>query len=258
MTNKPRFDKFQSVAFGLMKSLKQIEQFYQMAFESLDGRYGVPPVEVEFYEYVGLRHTIRIREKRVFVRLSDITKSAPLSVHQALAFILVAKLLKRRIPKKAAEIYRNFAHQPEVTANSQEKRRERGRKVITTAQGKVYDLDKMFLKLKEKYFRNRLRKPVLTWSQRKTYRIFGHHDATHRTVVISKTLDDKTVPRFVVEFVLYHELLHIKHPTQTVNGRRLIHTDAFRRDEARFPRIEAAEKWLSAIAARKRTKRRRT
>lgn len=234
-----------------MVETKQIQDFYLSAFKQFDSKRGLPPVAVEFYPYVGLRHTIRIRDEKVFVRLSDLTKNAPSFVHQALAFILVAKLLRRRVPKKAAEIYREFARHPKVTETTLEKRRERGRKIVTSAKGAVYNLDAIFKRLNLHYFGNTLKKPVLTWSRGKTFRIFGHHDATHETVVISKTLDDARVPEFVAEFVLYHELLHIKHPTHTINGRRQIHTAAFRRDEELFPQFEEAEEWLERLAKRK-------
>ena len=65
-----------------------------------------------------------------------------------------------------------------------------------------------------------------------------------RPVAISRSLDDKKVPAYVVEYVLFHEMLHIAHPTRHVNGRRYNHTAAFRRDERRFTHYEAAEHWI--------------
>jgi predicted metal-dependent hydrolase len=87
-------------------------------------------------------------------------------------------------------------------------------------------------------------KPTLTWSARKTYRILGHHDATHDTIVVSKSLDSPDVPRYVVEYIVFHEMLHIHHPTVHHNGRRYNHTPAFRRDEEKFAYYEEAEKWI--------------
>src|SRR5216683_730589 len=46
-------------------------------------------IEVKFYPYVGLHHTIRVRSGRVYVRLSDLFRAAPPEVLRALAFILV-------------------------------------------------------------------------------------------------------------------------------------------------------------------------
>src|SRR5919204_400138 len=66
------------------------------AFRTLAPKRAVPEVDMRYYPYAGLNHTIRLRSGRVHVRLSDVFKSAPLTVHRALAFILVSKLLRRR------------------------------------------------------------------------------------------------------------------------------------------------------------------
>ena len=48
----------------------------------------------------------------------------------------------------------------------------------------------------------------------------------------------------MVEYVVYHEMLHIKHPTRFTNGRRYNHTPDFKRDEEEFAFFEEAEKWI--------------
>lgn len=234
--------------------LPQIKQFYSTAFTELGGKREVPPINVEFYQYVGLRQTIRIRNGEVMVRLADLMHGAPQKVQKALALILVAKLLRRRVPKQARETYENFVKDPHIAEKSKENRRARGRKIVSSAAGNIYDLEAIFAKLNQTYFQNKLAKPVITWSRGKTFRIFGHHDALHDTVVISRTLDDARVPSFVTEFVLYHELLHIKHPTEVVNGRRRVHSAVFKRDEQRFPQFEEAEEWLEKLARQKKAK----
>jgi predicted metal-dependent hydrolase len=127
-------------------------------------------------------------------------------------------------------------------------RRAKGRKIISSARGDVYDLKEIFDEINKKYFRGAIEKPVLSWSARKTFRILGHHDAAHQTIIVSKSLDDRTVPRFIVEFVVFHEMLHIFHPTTHRNGRRYNHTPQFRRDEKKFERFSAAESWIEQNA----------
>lgn len=236
----------------MSERLTQIQNFYASAFAQFDKKRAAPPIAVEFYNYVGLRHTIRIRDGKVFVRLSDLTKDAPEIVHRALALILVAKLLRRKIPAQANQIYRGYTVEPNTVEKSNNKRRADGRKIVTSEAGKVYDLKQLFALVNQTYFGDAMRAPILTWSTQKTFRIFGHHDALHDTIVISQTLDDARVPQFVVEFVLYHELLHIKHPTSVVNGRRQIHTRAFKLDEQKFARFDEAEKWLEKLARQQR------
>lgn len=115
--------------------------------------------------------------------------------------------------------------------------------------GKCYDLDKLFHKVNREYFASTLVKPRLTWSKINTYRKFGHYEPARDRVVMSLTLDDARIPEFVVEFVLYHELLHKYHGVKWVNGRRMAHTPEFRRDERQFKWYESADAWLKKLAS---------
>jgi predicted metal-dependent hydrolase len=222
------------------------------AFRQLGGGRPVPEIEVRFYQYAGLRHTIRLRSGKVYVRLSDICRDAPQSALRAVAFMLVAKLLSRRVPEVHERVYRDYACSPQVLRASDIARQRRGRKVISSSRGRVYDLDKIFDRLNREHFDDRLEKPTLTWSQRRTRRILGHHDSVHDTIVISKTLDAREVPEWFVEYILYHEMLHIKHPGRIIDGRRYHHTNAFRADERRFPHYEKAQLWLERDALQRR------
>jgi hypothetical protein len=233
--------------------MEQILEIYKNTLHSIDSSHDSSKLKVEFYPYVGISNRIRRREGGLFVRLSDVLREAPLEFHRALAQILIRKLYRRRVAQKDLQIYREYLRKADVHEKSTENRRARGRKIVTTSKGEVYDLDEIFLFLNQIYFQNKLPKPVLTWSAKKTFRILGHHDSTHQTISISKSLDDRKIPRYVVEYVVYHEMLHIKHPTVHHNGRRYNHTPVFRRDEENFAYFEEAEKWIEQnIAAIKR------
>ena len=203
--------------------MTDVKKFFLDAFHHLGSNRGLPVVEVRFYPYAGLRHTIRLRSGQVYVRLSDICKDSP----------------------------------PEVMRSSDIARRGRGRKMISSARGNSYDLDKMFAKLNRRYFDSSLEKPTLTWSQRKTRSILGHHDRVYDTIVISKSLDSPQVPEWFVEFIIYHEMLHIKHAARMINGRRYYHTAAFRLDERRFARYDDAQRYLEQVARQRRIPRTR-
>jgi len=228
----------------MTENISQIKSFYEEAFHAFDPKRQMPEIEVRFYPYIGINHTIRVRCGNVFVRLAEICREMPLNAQKALAYILVAKLLRKKVPPAAREVYSNFIKTREIREKATENKKARGRKIITSAQGDFYDLDEIFDALNQTYFKNSLQKPVLTWSARQTYRILGHHDSTHETVVISRSLDDEKVPKFVVEYVVFHEMLHIFHPTEHRNGRRFNHTPAFKRNERKFRYFEEAESWI--------------
>lgn len=224
--------------------LAEIKNFYENAFQNYNGKYEIKEINVEYYSYIGINHTIRLRNGKIFVRISDIFKNAPAKVHESLAKILVSKILRRKIPAWANEIYNEYASKKEIRDQALESKRQKGRKIITSSKGDVYDLEEIFVQMNDLYFDGTIKKPTLTWSAKGTFRRLGHHDAAHDTIVISKSLDDKKVPRYVVEYVVFHEMLHIFHPAKIQNGRRYHHTPAFRRDEKKFAFYKESENWI--------------
>jgi hypothetical protein len=71
------------------------------------------------------------------------------------------------------------------------------------------------------------------------------HD--RRLIRIHPALDDARVPRYFVELVVFHEMLHqVVPPTEGADGRRAVHGRAFREAEARFPGYQAARAWEKA------------
>ena len=240
-------------------STETIAKYYSQAFETFDKHRQPPPIDVSFYPYVGINHTIRIRNGQVFVRIAEICRDLPASAQRALAMILVAKLYRRRVPIAAKELYSAAISTDEYRVRAVQNKRKHGRKVITTHKGQVYNLEKIFDSLNYAYFGGSIPKPTLTWSARKTYRILGHHDATHDTIVVSRSLDSKDVPRYVVEYIVFHEMLHIHHPTVHHNGRRYNHTPAFRGDEEKYRYYREAERWIedNVMKLKRRAKRKR-
>lgn len=225
-------------------STETIKIYYRQAFETYDKSRKPPEIEVSFYPYVGINHTIRVRKGVVYVRIAEICSDLPASAQRALALILVAKLYRRRVPAMAKDVYSAAISTEEYRVRAVANKRKHGRKIIGSAKGRAYDLEKIFDSMNAAYFGGTVAKPTLTWSARKTYRILGHHDATHKTIVVSRSLDSVSVPKFVVEYIVFHEMLHIHHPAKIVNGRRYHHTAVFRRDEQKFRYYEEAESWI--------------
>lgn len=236
---------------------KKLEAVFEEALREVVKKTPAPPVEARFYPYAGLSSTIRLRQGRIYARVSDILRDAPREVLYALASILVAKLYKFKAAKRHEHIYREHSMSQSVLEDLDATRRRRGYKLTTSSRGEIYDLVESFERLNKRYFSNKLEQPLLSWSPRQTRRVLGHHDHVHRTIIISRTLDSRRIPRFVFEYVLFHEMLHIKHPRRVVSGRTVYHSANFREDERQFDRFEEALKWLEKIAtpARRRARR---
>ncbi|MBO0347969.1 M48 family peptidase [Phormidium pseudopriestleyi FRX01] len=116
-------------------------------------------------------------------------------------------------------------------------------------QGKCYNLDRLFHTLNREYFGGKMLKPRLSWNRSFTTRKFGHYERGRDRVVLSISLDSDRVPEYVVEFVLYHELLHKQHEGKWVNGRLNVHTREFRQDEQKFCKYKEADQWLTRLAS---------
>ncbi|MDP7250824.1 MAG: hypothetical protein QGF00_14555 [Planctomycetota bacterium] len=120
------------------------------------------------------------------------------------------------------------------------------------AKGREYDMDEIFESVNNTFFNGNIERPRLRWSQRETFRKFGHYSFIKDEVMLSSTLDSPDVPRSVVEFVMYHELLHKKHGLRIVGGKRFAHTAAFKTDEKRFPNYREAEAVIGKLAEARR------
>lgn len=121
-----------------------------------------------------------------------------------------------------------------------------------SAKGCVHNLEESFNRVNAACFRGAMTKPRLVWNQALTGRKFGHYRPSTDTVMLSVSLDALDVPAWVVDCVVYHELLHKKHGITLVNGRRLAHTAAFRAEERQFAQYQEAERRLNELARKHR------
>lgn len=63
---------------------------------------------------------------------------------------------------------------------------------------------------------------------------------------VHPVLDHATVPEFVLEVLLHHELLHLAIPPKIVGGRRVIHGRVFRHRERAHPAYAQSQAWERA------------
>ncbi len=207
---------------------------------------------VAFYPYASTKSTIRIRERQIRLRISDHLQDAPDLVLRGLMQLLVARVLgapESRIDGEALRAYQEHIEQDKVAARRSESRQARGRKHIDPV-GDHRSLLESFMRVVLDHDIRLPEAPTLSWSKTRSRRRFGHHDADHGAIVISKTLDDPDVPEFVLDYVVYHELLHIVIPPRLGStGKRIVHPKEFKQAERRFKRWQEAEAWLTALAS---------
>ncbi|MBL8229193.1 MAG: M48 family metallopeptidase [Bryobacterales bacterium] len=224
-------------------------ELYARIFRELRPRSPLPAIEVSFRHFANVNSFIELKQGRLIVRISDILTGAPAEVHEALAWILLGKLLRKSVSRSHANRYRRFLNRKDVVAMVERVRRRRGRKHLLPPQGKHYDLSEIFGELNLRFFWGLMAPPTLGWSAKPSYSVLGHYDSAHHSITLSSLLDAEVVPRLVVEYVLYHEMLHIRYPVERKGGKRCVHTEEFRRAEEQFPDFEEAKLWIGKICA---------
>jgi hypothetical protein len=208
----------------------------------------VPRVDVQYHPFAGMNHRASLQNGLLTIRLSDLIHGADARVIEALATILLGKLYRRTVPEAARLRYRRYVMSRGVEQRIIETRRQRDRKTLTDPCGCCYDLAALFAELNACYFAGAIPATKLSWSARASRVRLGHYDIVHHAIVINRSLDRPEVPRVAVEYILYHEMLHVKHPVESAGGRRRIHPAAFRAEEKRFPRYSEARAVLRKLA----------
>ena len=229
------------------KVAEDVVKIFEEEYRALRPRAPIPPFRVRFRRFVSLNTTIRLREGELHVSLSDLLEGAPESVLRAIAHILIAKIYKKPIDRAHNHRYKRFQYSEAVARQTEQIRSQRGAKRYTGPEGRYYNLEEVFDTLNARFFHGLLGRPQLTWSEHSARRLLGHYDAAHNTIVVSKVFDRPSSPRYAIEYLLYHEMLHLKHPVKVRGTRRCVHSAAFKADERLFPELDAAMKFLKRL-----------
>ncbi len=225
----------------------ELSHLFEEEYRVIRPRAPIPPIHVRFRRFTSLNTTIRLREGEIKVHLSDLLEGAPETVLRAIAHILLAKLYRKPLDPAHNTRYRRFASSETVLRQTERIRQMRGRKKISTAKGDYYDLDEVFEALNRRFFHGLMGRPLLTWSEHKARRLLGHYDAAHNTIMISRVFDRRNTPRYAIEYLMYHEMLHLRHPVKVRGGRRCVHPREFQADEKLFPELEQAKAFLKQL-----------
>ncbi|MFU8804564.1 MAG: hypothetical protein ACNA8W_12195 [Bradymonadaceae bacterium] len=114
------------------------------------------------------------------------------------------------------------------------------------SRGEHFDLAKVVEDVRLELKDESLEGISITWGRygrgRRSIRL-GSYDFDQRLVRIHPVLDQDWVPRYFIEFIVYHELLHALIPPEQGETQRRIHTEEFRAMEKQFSHYEKALAW---------------
>mgnify|MGYP001050157490 FL=1 len=218
-------------------------------FAQLRPRTHVPPIDVEFCRFANPNSYVHLKQGRLQLRLTDMLEGGPAPILEALLFILLGKLFRKPIPSLYARRYRAYFNRREVRRDVDLLRQLRGRKFVSDPRGAHYDLEVVFEDLNVRFFHGLMARPRLGWSRGRSRTMLGHYDPAHNAIIISKLLDQPGVPKLVVEYVVFHEMLHLRFPARQHGSWRRVHTHEMRQAERAFPQLKDAKLLLKRLCS---------
>jgi predicted metal-dependent hydrolase len=224
-----------------------LADLFTRVYRDLRPRAPIPEFHVSFYHFTNINNTIRLRDGKIYARLSDLLEGAPLTVLESIVHILLAKLYRKRIEDTHAVRYRRYVSSHDLSRKAHLIRQMRGRKKILPAKGHVYDLEEIFETLNQRFFFGLLGRPQMTWSSNHSRQSLGHYDPAHNAIVVSRIFDHPTVPRYAIEYLVYHEMLHLRHPVKLRGSRRCVHSREFLAEEKLFPDLDKALAFIKKL-----------
>ncbi|QLH36493.1 MAG: hypothetical protein HWD61_10440 [Parachlamydiaceae bacterium] len=117
------------------------------------------------------------------------------------------------------------------------------------SQGRIYNLKELYDEINDDYFKSKL-KLFITWfgkpAQRSKSRLtFGLYHDQLKLIKINRLLDRDTVPKYVVSYVIFHEMLHHVCPSYIdEKGMNRVHSKEFKEKELHYKYYDLAQKWI--------------
>ncbi len=220
------------------------DRFRSVSSQLVGGR-----VSAKFHPYKELKHTWRSHDGGLTFKISDYIRGSPYDVVESLAWYLICRARGKECPKGFSSKYLSHVR----TAQFWEVRRSlylsRARNLSFRPRGSAHDLTAAFDYVNSYYFDGDVPMPALAWAKESPSRRMGFYHQPLGILAVNRALDSERIPRYVLEFVVYHEMLHgVTEPEDGLN-RRVFHTREFRARERKFVRHDEAQKCLSRIAA---------
>ena len=223
------------------------EAIFARVFRLLRPRTRTPDIDLQWRKYTSAHSSVRLQDGKLSVRISDLLESSPAAVIEALAFILLCKLYRKPVARQYLHRYNVYLKRRDVRRDMDRVRETRGRKFISGPQGQVYDLAQIFEELNQRYFNGLMACPQLGWSRTRSRRLLGHFDPSHNAIIISRIFDQEKVEKIALELVMFHEMLHLRFPTEYRGARRCIHSKQFKQCEREFAGWKEANELLKRL-----------
>ena len=227
----------------------------QEHFAAVSKHFSSETIVAGFHPYGELKHTWTRHGGYLEFRISDYLRGSPDAVFESLAWYLLSRVYERRCESERSRRYLVHAFSPQLWAPKRDLYLSRQKNLTCDPRGEARNLDEVFRYVNSYYFSGKVCDPILAWSRESPRTRLGFYFAPLGLLAANKVLDAERVPRYVLEFVMYHELLHeIDRGQGAIGPKRVHHTRSFRQQEKAFSHYDDAELWLHRLVreARKR------
>jgi len=228
----------------------------QQAFHEASIQLGVREPIAEFHRYSELKHVWSKEGARYRFKVSDYLDDAPDYVLRSLAHYLLCRAHDIDDSHDRDGPYLEYSGSIRLWQKKRSEYLKRARHISVCHAGEHRDLGTVFRYVNAFYFSGRLPELTLAWSRESPRQRLGFFFEPLGLLAVNTVLDSERIPRYVLEFVVYHELLHYVNPADGARVRRIHHTAEFRRQERLFTHFDDSERWLRMLVQEHRRNKR--
>ena len=196
------------------------------------------PVHLTITDNTSSMLTVKASNSGYHMRLHHMFLEADTPVLKSLARFITSR--NRKPPSALKEF---------VNANSYKIREAvpRTRRNVLCSAGRYFDLKHLFDQVNREYFNNEVDCSI-TWGARRRVRgqnsiKLASYSETTRTIRVNPVLDKGYVPKYVIEGIIHHEMLHHYLGVEIHNGRKIAHSRTFRQLESRYQHYTRLKAW---------------
>jgi hypothetical protein len=205
---------------------------------------GFSEIRASFIASKDFRISWKRREKQLDILVSDYIAGAPDSVLVDLSQTMM-DMIKGR-PYEYGTEYMSWVTSDEFVCNNRKAYVRRSKNITRNPVGKERDLIESIDRLLDSSLLTPedIQNSFFTWTVHPNYRKVGYCSPMMRVVAVSSALDDLSIPDYVVDFVVYHESLHLR---QGYRPSKRAHDISFKKEERSFPMFKEAGEYLNNL-----------
>jgi len=189
-----------------------------------------------------LHYAYRMKRDLFEIEMSDYLEGAPDEVLNDECKVIVKWSMGERFSQ--APSVEEYINSEEFIVGSRPKYLRRSRTFTMSEQGRCKNLLDSIERLLEMdlVHDTDIRNSYITWATHMAKNKFGQCNQTFRVISINPDLDSVDVPDELVDYVVYHEILHLR---QDRTKKRRPHNAQFRGWEHMYPDYQAWDQYLS-------------